>query len=273
MPQGIQDLPPPAVEWRRESDDERRQRLIRSGIVQPNGPVQPDGVSGQGSGLREGVSPVQLQKNELFNEIDNLSKSVRQNLHYWFNLEAARWSAMKSPKKTSTVTNGSFGLSVEVSRSAWRWKGFDLGFGPTVVYFNGGQFAELVNSPIQGQGYADFSSCELGGFVNFVRSSEGATSHWHPFFSVTTSYLPVRFITAESQSLGGMNARSDTYSRTSLSLPGLGIRLSVGGELSRFAKGELFYGLQGAWPLQLRSRMGVQISMGLTAPDAGSVVQ
>ncbi|MEY2987407.1 MAG: hypothetical protein RJB13_928 [Pseudomonadota bacterium] len=267
MPQSIQDVPPPTVEWRRESDDERQQRLMRSGIVQPSV------LSEKKGGTAENSTQVRSSTDAFLNEISKLNQSVNQNTHYWFGIDLARWNAVKSPKNTSTVSDGSFGLNIEVTRSDWRWKGFRLGFGPAVVFFNGGQFAELTESPIRGQGYADFSSCEFGGFANFVRIPEVPTSRWQSYYSLTTSYLPVRIITAESQSFGRMNLRSDTYSRTSLSVPGLGLRLSAGMDWSQFVRSEIFYALQGAWPLQLRSRVGLQVSMGLTVQDATAVAQ
>lgn len=262
MPQGIQDLPPPAVEWRRESDDERRQRLIRSGIVPSSEPDARANTETSGSS-----APSAEPQNALLNEIERTKKNEDRALYVWFGTEAARWTPLRSPKNTSTVSNGSFGLSLELTRTAWRWKKFQIGFGPTVVIFNGGQFANLEASPIQGQGYAEFSSSELGGFVNFVRNGQTGESRWQPTFSLRTSYLPVRMITAESQSFGNMIARSDTYSRNSLSIPGLGLRLAAGIDWGRFLKAEVFYALQGAWPLQLRGRVGIQVSMGLSIQD------
>ena len=267
MPDGIQDLPPPAVEWRRESDDERRQRLMRSGIVQPNG------VSANESSSPDSLAPANARHSTLSNQIEQLRQVSANGLSSWLGLEAARWTAIKSPKKTSTVSDGSFGLNLELTRNSWRWRGFRLGFGPAVVFYHGGQFAELSSSPIRGQGYADFSSSELGAFASFVRIPEVPVSRLQSYTSLSVSYLPVRFISAQSQSLGRMINRSDTYSRTSLSIPGVGLRLAAGMEWGPVVKSEVFYGLQGAWPLQLRSRVGLQVSMGLIVQDSAAVAQ
>lgn len=260
MPQGIQNLPPPAVEWRIESDSERKQRLMRSGVLQK----PPDQATpSKDAGTSSPVETFSREINELNRRPDGQKANQSSDLLFWFGLDAARWYALRSPKKTSTVTDGSYALSLEIRRADWSWAGAEVGFGPQAVFYHGGQYAPLTGSPLQGQGYADFSSSELGAFLAATRVFKQSGSGWRNFASIGISYLPVRWISADSNSLTGMIARSDTDSRVALSLPGVGARLALGCDWSRFLKGEVFYSLQGAWPLQLRGRFGVQFSLGL----------
>lgn len=260
MPQGMQDLPPPVIEWRRESDDERRQRLMRSGVL----PVKQSEASAAVSGAPVNLNPA---RGDFINEIDNLRMDAAPLSVYWFGVDAARWSSVKSPRGTKTVSNGSFGLSLEITRRNWSWRGAQLGFGPQALFYHGGQFAALSQSSFQGNGYADFSSTETGVFVNLVRRQDSLASRWQNFLSTSVFFLPVRWISAHSKSSGSMIARSDTHSRVALSLPGLGARVGGGTEWGQFVRGEIFYSIQGAWPMQLRSRVGLQISMGLSVKD------
>lgn len=260
MPQGMQDLPPPVIEWRPESYDERRQRLMRSGVL----PVTQSEASAAVSGAPVNQTPA---RGNFIDEIDSLRKDAAASSVYWFAVDAARWRSIKSPRGTKTVSNGSFGLSLEITRRNWRWHGAQFGFGPQALFYHGGQFGALSRSLFQGNGYADFSSTEAGVFVNIVRRQDSLTSRWQKLFAASVFYLPVRWISAHSKSSGNMITRSDTHSRVALSLPGLGARVGGGTEWGQFVRGEIFYSIQGAWPIQLRSRVGLQISMGLSVKE------
>ena len=158
MPQALDSLPPPAVEWRRESDVERRERLERSGVLSP----QPKGVKGPGNSssassgsgawaVEKFVAAAQAQRN-----------AAKNSYSLWCGVDLARWHSIKSPFGTSNVTDGSFGLNFEVTHPQWQIMDAQLGFGPKAVFYHGGQYANLNEPPFSGRGFARFSSGEFG---------------------------------------------------------------------------------------------------------------
>jgi hypothetical protein len=263
VPQALDSLPPPAVEWRRESDDERRERLERSGVLSPQSktsqsdgkPSSPETASGSWR-AEKFVAAAQAQKN-----------TSKKAYSLWCGMDLARWKAIKSPRGTQTVADGSFGLNFEVTHPQWRIWDAQLGFGPKVVFYHGGQYANLNEPPFSGMGFARFSSGELGLQATFTQRASETQSDWVGLWSWTFYYLPVRYIAAERTSSSRMIPRSDTHSRTALSLPGMGLQTSLGFDWNSIFKVDVFAGVQGAWPWQVRSRVGLQLSMALTQDD------
>jgi hypothetical protein len=263
VPQALDTLPPPAVEWRRESDNERKQRMERSGVLSP--PAAP--LPGNEPAAMGAPSTSSWAPQQLLSQAKTQKESSKKSYTYWWGVDLARWNVIKAARDTETLTDGSFGLSFEMTHPNWRILDAQFGFGPKAVFYHGGQYAKLSNSPFQGFGYAKFSSSELGLFASLTDRADETQSDWRGFWSSSFFYLPVRWISAEASSKASMIPRSDTYSRTSLSLPGLGVQMSIGFDWNALAKIEAFAAVQGAWPLQLRSRAGLQMSMALTSPD------
>lgn len=261
MPQALDTLPPPAVEWRRESDNERKQRMERQGVLSP--PAAPSkGIEPAAMGASTTSAPERL-----LSQAKTQKETSKKSYTYWWGVDLARWNAIKAARGTRTVTDGSFGLSLETTHPVWRLLNAQFGFGPKAIFYHGGQYAQLSNSPFQGFGYAKFSSSELGLFAALTDRADETQSDWRGFWSSSFFYLPVRWISAEASSSASMISRSETYSRTSLSLPGLGVQMSIGFDWNSLVKVEVFASVQGAWPLQLRSRAGLQMSMALTSQD------
>lgn len=260
MPQSVDSLPPPAVEWRRESDNERRERLERAGVLN-SVPAQSPLAGSKGAGLQDSATAA---TSRFVGQVQEHSEKAKKQYTWWWGVDLARWHPVKSPRETSTFSDGSFGLFVELTHPTWNTGNFQIGFGPKAVFYHGGQYARLDDPLFQGNGYAKFVSSELGLAAQFTRWNDTPHNAAHGFWSTCFYYLPVRWITAEASSSANMIARSDTYSRTSLSLPGVGLQFATGYAWNSFAKAELFAALQGAWPLQFRSRVGIQLSLALT---------
>ncbi|MEN9528860.1 MAG: hypothetical protein RI932_733 [Pseudomonadota bacterium] len=264
MPQALDSLPPPAVEWRRESDKERQERLERSGVLNPT--EKPSQMSGAASPSGSAASSWMPEK---FTAEAKAQKSAAKKFYtLWCGVDAARWASLKTPRDTRTVADGSFGLNFELTHAQWRIWNAQLGFGPKAVFYHGGQYAKLNEPPFSGNGYARFSAGEVGLHATLTRRAEESPGEWAGLWSWTFYALPVRFIEAETTSSSSMIPRSDTYSRTSLSLPGFGLQTAFGFDWNSIVKADVFAGVQGAWPWQIRSRFGVQLSMALIHDDA-----
>jgi len=262
VPQAMDSLPPPAVEWRRESDDERKARLEKAGVLSEQPAAQGRTNSIENSQLpAKGWVPQKLNQ-----QAQAQKEQSKKSAVIWWGCDAGRWYSLKSPRDTSTVTDGSFGLSVELTHPGWIVAGAQFGFGPRVVFFNGGQYAKLQDGIFEGTGYADFSASELGAAASLSnRSNESSTDSLSARWSVSALYLPVRWISASGSTVGNMITRSDTHSKTAVNLPGFGVQLSAGFDWNSLLRVEAFSGVQAAWPVQYRLRVGVQTSMGLTS--------
>ncbi|MBM3381241.1 MAG: hypothetical protein FJY29_02255 [Betaproteobacteria bacterium] len=260
MPQALDSLPPPAVEWRRESDDERRERLEKSGVLNPQ--VKP--AQGSGTPAAPGASSSWWTPDKFVADAQEQKKTSQKFYTLWCGVDLARWNPVKSPRDTRNVADGSFGLNFELTHPQWRVLNAQFGFGPKAVFYHGGQYAKLNEPPFSGSGYARFSSGELGIQASLTQRADETQSDWVGLWSWSFYYLPVRFIEAESTSSVSMIPRSDTYSRTALSLPGIGLQTALGFDWNSLLKVDMFAGIQGAWPWQLRSRVGLQFSMALS---------
>lgn len=266
MPQSVDTLPPPAVEWRRESDNERRERLERSGVLPPETLSNPSNDAFKAKTESPSWAP-----KELLSQAKEHKESTKKQYIWWWGADLGRWWALKSPRETRTITDGAFGINVELTHPQWMAGNFQFGLGPKAIFYHGGQYAKLQEPGFIGDGYAKFVSSELGLALNFTKHSEELENYLPGFWSMQLFYLPARWIQAEPSTNARMIVRSDTYSRTSLSLPGLGFQLSSGFAWSSMIKVEAFAAVQAAWPLQYRGRAGVQMSMALTSPSLSLV--
>ncbi|MEN9825687.1 MAG: hypothetical protein RI953_1432 [Pseudomonadota bacterium] len=258
MPPSLDSLPPPSVEWRRESDEERKQRLEKAGVLQ----TKPDAgsFSREPSAIKPaGNSVIEQLKNQV---VANKEKAKKSYL-LWWSADLAKWKAVRTPRDTSTLADGSYSLSVELTHPNWTFSGFRLSFGPKALFFNGGQYAKTVDPFFSGNGYADFNSSEVGLSAALTNYSEDAVGELNWIWSLAAAYTPVRWVKADRTSSAALISRSDTWSRTALNLPGLGFQLGAGLDWNALAKVEVFAGLHGAWPWQVRLRTGVQLSLGL----------
>lgn len=266
MPQSLDSLPPPAMEWRRESDEERKQRLERAGVIQPP-PAAAAASSNSSVLLDKEANPVERLKQQV---AINKEKS-RKSYLFWWSADAARWRAVRSPRDTSTMADGSWSLGLELTHPEWILAGAQFSFGPKAVFYNGGQYAKLSDPFFTGNGYANFSVSEFGfsaSLTDFLSEPDGAVRF---FWTSGVAYAPLRWVIAERTSSAATILRSDTYSKTALNLPGIGLQASIGVDWNSLLKIEAFAGIHGAWPVQIRLRTGVQLSMGLSV-DALPIV-
>lgn len=262
MPQSLDSLPPPVVEWRRESDSERKARLEKAGVLEKEVPESPEVQRRLMWQKASNSTPLRLLL-----ESKEQKEIAKSSYLFWFGMDFGPWRAMKSPHNTTTVPDGSSGLNFEITHPSWIWMGAQLSAGIKGVFYQGGQYARLKDSIFEGNGYAQYSSTELGPAVSFSRHPAEGTDSGRGLWTVGFFYTPVRWITAERSSLFGMIDRSDTYSRTSLSLPGFGFQLAAGYEWNALVKTELFSSVHGAWPWQLRQRYGVTLAVALASKE------
>ncbi|MEY4064222.1 MAG: hypothetical protein RIR26_430 [Pseudomonadota bacterium] len=264
MPQSLDSLPPPVVEWRRESDGERKARLEKSGVLEPEKvPVETPEAQKRLMQLKAAHStPLRLLL-----ESQEQKESAKTSYLIWMGMEFGPWRSLRSPRNTSTVPDGSSGLSLEVTHADWVWKQTQLSFGVRGVFYQGGQYARLKNSIFEGDGFAQFSSSELGPSLAISRMSDQDSSSGRGIWSASFFYTPLRWISAERTSYFGMIDRSDTYSRKSMSLPGLGVQIGAGYEWNALIKTEIFSSVHGAWPLQVRQRYGATLAVALTSKE------
>lgn len=226
-------------------------------------PVPVESLRDSNSKSTAGAGLVEQLKSQV---AKNKEKSKKSYL-FWWSADLARWKALRSPRDTSTLADGSYSVSAELTHPDWTFSGFRLSFGPKAYFFNGGQYAKLADRFFTGNGYADFNSSEVGMMASLVRFSDFGSSDLNWLWSLTASYAPVRWVKAFSASSANMIPRSDTWSRTGLNLPGVGFQSGVGFEWNALLRAELFAGVQGAWPWQVRLRTGVQLSMGLPVEE------
>jgi hypothetical protein len=262
LPQSPDSLPPPAVEWRRESDAERKQRLERAGVIDSK-PAAATFSPKSSPPSETVVLPVERLKEQL---IQNQQK-VKKAYLLWWSADAARWRALRSPRDTSTLADGSWSVGFELTHPDWSTGGMRYSLGPKAFFYNGGQFAKLNDPFFVGDGYADFSASELGLSASFMKIPDFSEGLFAWQWSAAVAYTPVRIITAERTAGAAVIPRSDTASKTALNLPGVGLQLGFGADCSSLFRFEAFAGVHAAWPVQLRLRTGLQISMG-TSVDA-----
>lgn len=204
------------------------------------------------------VLPVERLKQQL---IQNQQKAKKSYL-LWWSADAARWRALRSPRGTSTLADGSWSLGFELTHSDWSTGGMRYSLGPKAFFYNGGQFAKLNDPFFKGDGYADFSASELGLSASFMQTPEPSDGLLAWQWSAAVAYTPVRIITAERTAGAAVIPRSDTTSKTALNLPGVGLQVGFGADCSSLFRLEAFAGVHAAWPVQVRLRTGLQFSMG-----------
>lgn len=267
MPQMPDSLPPPAVEWRRESDEERKQRLERAGVLQPPAAAQSGAEAGKRS-LPESTPAIERFKQQ----VESFKQKAKKSYLLWWTADMARWSALRSPTNTRTLGDGSYTLGAELTHSDWNIGDSRFSFGPRAFFYNGAQYAKLSDPFFTGDGFATFSSSELGLAANFSYSGDEAESGLRGLWVVGFAYTPVRWVSAETKSSAPMIPRSDTFSRMGINLPGLGFQAEFGADWNSLIRFGVFAGVHGAWPFQVRLRTGVRLSMGM-AIDAQPVAE
>ena len=258
LPPSLDSLPPPSVEWRRESDEERKERLENAGVLA----TKPDtGAPSRDNSVSRTVGNSFVE--QLKNQIAANKEKAKKSYLLWWSGDLAGWKSIRTPRDTSTVADGSYSVSVELTHPDWTFSGLRLSFGPKAFFFNGGQYAKTVDPFFTGNGYADFNSSEFGLCAGLTNYPDNATGEFNWIWSMGTAYAPVRWVKADRTSEAALISRSDTFSRTALNLPGLGFQVGLGFDWNSLVKMEVFAGFHGAWPWQVRLRTGVQLSLGL----------
>ncbi|MEY3902835.1 MAG: hypothetical protein RL189_2141 [Pseudomonadota bacterium] len=201
--------------------------------------------------------------------VERLKEQLKQNQQkankaylLWWSADAARWSSLRSPRDTSTLADGSWSVGLELTHSDWSAGGLRYSLGPKAFFYNGGQFAKLTDPFFKGNGYADFSASELGLSASFMQIPDFSDGLFAWQWSAALAYTPVRFINAERTAGASVIPRSDTNTKTALNLPGVGLQIGFGADCSSLFRFEAFAGVHAAWPVQVRLRTGLQISMG-----------
>lgn len=258
MPQTLDSLPPPAVQWRRESDEERKQRLERAGIVEPHPApkVRPE----EGAAIVVDKTSVVARLKE---QVVANKEKTKKSFLIWWSADAAKWRALRSPTNTSTLGYGSFSVGAELTHPEWLIGTTVFSFGPRAVFYNGGQYAKLSDPFFEGNGFANFSSSEIGMAATFTRFGDESSYGLRWLGATGIAYTPMRWISAEASNSASMIARSDTWSRTAISLPGLNVQAEVGADWNSLIQAGVFAGVHGAWPFQIRLRTGLRLSMGM----------
>jgi hypothetical protein len=177
--------------------------------------------------------------------------------------DAAHWRALRSPTNTSTLADGSYSVGSEITHPDWLVGSAIFSFGPKAFFYNGAQYAKLTDPFFKGNGFANFSSSEIGLAANFTRYASESESGLSWLWAAGFAYTPVRWVSAEEKSAAAMIPRSDTYSRTAINLPGLNIQAETGADWNSILQIGLFAGVHGAWPFQIRLRTGLRLSMGM----------
>lgn len=200
-------------------------------------------------------------------EAENNQKQMNKNFSLWWSADAARWRALRSPRGTSTVADGSYSVGVEVTHPNWLLGKARVSFGPKALFYNGGQYAPLKKSNIGGSGYGDFSVSELGLSSSFHSTGRDVETGGAFYWSGGLAYTPVRWVRALRTSSIPMIDRSDTRTKVALNLPGLLVQAGFGFDWQSLLRAELFAAVHGAWPVQVRLRTGLQLSMGLSIDE------
>jgi hypothetical protein len=259
LPQTLDSLPPPSIQWRRESDEERKQRLEGSGVLEA--PVssnsRPEAAGQPAVGT---TSPIGRFRQEA---LQNKEKSKKSYL-LWWSADLARWQALRSPTNTKTLADGSFSVGAEISHPEWLIGTAIFSFGPRAFFYNGAQYAKLVDPFFKGYGFANFSSSEIGMSANYSWYGSETVSGLRWLGAAGFAYTPVRWVSAEEKSSASMIPRSDTWSRIAINLPGLNLQTEIGADWNSLVQVGLFAGVHGAWPFQIRMRTGLRLSMGMS---------
>lgn len=258
MPSTLDSLPPPTVELRRETDEERKNRLERAGVLESSSMPELSTRAGRANvGGDDGIVERLKRQGKSHSQIS------RESYFLWWTSDLAWWRALKSPTGTRTLADGAFSLGAELTHPEWTLSAFRLSVGPKIFFYNGAQYARLSDSIFTGNGFAQFNASELGMSATLVDIAQNSTEAFRGFWDIGMSYTPVRWVKAQKTSSAATIQRSDTYSKTALNLPGVGLQIGFGFDWNSMLRVEAFSGVHGAWPPQLRLRTGLQFSMGI----------
>jgi hypothetical protein len=238
----------------RETGAEREQRLMDKGIVPtPAPPVPKD----QRSTLEKAAAAVAQQAKNEDGSLKPLLLRTEMNCGSW-------WSPVL-PKNTTYLYDFSYGGAVlfpfgteSISKDQ---EGASEFLGVEFASFNGAAY--VVTDDIWGGKspvYAEINVMELGpvAALFFDKSiGENQNVSW----DVRLSLMPVKWVKAVSYADVNASSKSDAVTHTAVNWAGTSASVGVAWGWARLAEVGVFAGIYTSTPIQLRSRLGIKVSL------------
>lgn len=238
----------------RETGAEREQRLMNKGIVPTPAPPVPKDERSQ---LEKAASIVAEQAK---NEDGSLKPILIRTEMNW-----GSWWSPVLPKYTTYLYDFSYGGALLLPFSA-ESVSKDLGgasvlLGVEFVSFNGAAY--FVTGDALGRKipvYAETNALEVGPLAAFFYDKsvgESQNISWDMRFAL----MPIKWVKAVSYADGNVSKTSDVVTHRAINWTGASASIGIGWGWARLAEIGVFAGMYTSTPFQLRSRLGVKISL------------
>ena len=232
-----------------ESPEQRRNRLLEAGVIDPVAKGNP--IKSELEILGEKYLPDVVKQGLLFAQPENI-----------FELTFGSWKALRSPKGTSLEEDFSAGAGflfyLPSKSQPEKWSLF---LGPAVLFLNGTVYTTArgpfgTSDPFS----ADWNSTEVGAQA-MVKFGDSRGKWFSQGWELSATYMPLRLLKTTYEARAFPLRKSEASSHTSLSYFGLGAQASYRFELARTVGVGPLLGISMASPFQVRARLGLTLSL------------